>query len=165
MNLTVLDMAERLAPLTPGGDTAAVARQIRHWTMTRVLRPVGTPHPGAGRARWYRPGEVYIAAVITELAAWRIPVGIAESIAEAVRRELEGDAVPTKRPMHFVRDAIEGRAGVTLVVRIPDRSSALNFDVKIGLHDDVVGAVRSGGATSYVVVDLTALFAKVGKRS
>ena len=51
-------------------------RHIRHWTSMDLLVTVGEKHVGTGRAREYAKEEIYRAAVLVELAKWRVPVTV-----------------------------------------------------------------------------------------
>lgn len=51
-------------------------RHIRHWTSMDLLATVGDKHVGTGRAREYAKEEIYRAAVLVELAKWRVPMTV-----------------------------------------------------------------------------------------
>ena len=51
-------------------------RHIRHWTSMDLLVPEGDKHVGTGRAREYAKDEIYRAAMLVELARWRVPMTV-----------------------------------------------------------------------------------------
>ena len=122
MELTVREIAERILPVSPDGDMEALVRKLRHWTLSGVLRPVGSLHTGAGRHRKYEETEIYFAGLAVELTRWRIPVGISDRIIELARKEhFQIDAKPTAKPMTFVKDAVDGKEDTSS----PQRSGRL----------------------------------------
>ena len=57
-------------------DHDRLLRHIRHWTSMDLLVTVGDKHVGTGRAREYAKEEIYRAAVLVELAKWRVPMTV-----------------------------------------------------------------------------------------
>ncbi len=57
-------------------ESTAITRHIRHWTSLDLLVPVGDKHTGTGRNREYPVEEIYRAAVLLELAKWRVPMTV-----------------------------------------------------------------------------------------
>ena len=57
-------------------EATRITRHIRHWTSLDLLVPVGDKHTGTGRSREYPVEEIYRAAVLLELAKWRVPVTV-----------------------------------------------------------------------------------------
>jgi hypothetical protein len=166
MDLTVRQLAKRVLPLAPDGDLDTVSRQLRHWTMQGVVRPTGSIHSGAGKARKYPETEIYFAALALEVARWRIPVGMSEGILQAARKEFEGDVNPTKERKTFIADAIAGKQGIFLFLKYADRADSHQVEFKIGLYEDLVRAVADArwtmGTPSFLAIDLSSLFGSIG---
>ena len=166
MDLTVKQLAERILPLSREGDLDGLVRQLRHWTLTGVVRPVGTVHTGAGKHRKYDSGEVYFAALALELARWRVPVGVSDIVVQAARQQLEGagaDAGPGST--NFIAEAIAGRERVFMLVKSLEGVDRPWTEIKVGFAPKVMkDAVNQGwseDASSFLGIDLTALFRKL----
>jgi DNA-binding transcriptional MerR regulator len=72
--LSVTELAERIARRHfPGDDIDSLSRQIRHWTEQGALRPIGGSE-GRGHHRRYPQQAVYVAAILSELARFGVPV-------------------------------------------------------------------------------------------
>jgi hypothetical protein len=166
MELTVKQIAERLLPIAPGGDMDGLVRQLRHWTLTGVVRPLGTIHTGAGKHRKYEESEVYFAALALELTRWRIPVGVSDLVVQAARKEyFQQDVRPTAKPLNAIKDAIEGRANQFLLLRPGEGLEALSMEIMTGDYKELARSVIERGWTrntpSFVAINLSALFAKI----
>ncbi len=65
---TVGELAHLVVPGTNAAEVAHVNRQLRHWTLTGVLKTLGVTHTGAGRHRKYSGDAVHVAALMVELS-------------------------------------------------------------------------------------------------
>jgi len=167
MALTVARLAEYALPASPDGDVDVLIRRIRGWTLSGVLRPTGDVHSGVGKHRRYPETEAYFVALAEALTHWHIPVGVRDGVVQAMRREFEGDVNPTREPMTFVRDAIAGKEGVFLFVRFPNPTDTHQAEVKLGYYEKLAREIVEAGWTkdtpTFLAVNLSALFSKVGK--
>jgi hypothetical protein len=167
MALTVTQLARDALPASPEGDEDVLIRRIRGWTLSGVLRPTGDVHTGVGKHRRYHENEAYFVALAEALTHWHIPVGILDGIVQAARRELEGDVNPTREPMTFIKNAISGKEGVFLFVRFTDAVGGHHAEVKLGFYEELASEIAEAGWTkdtpSFLAVNLSALFSKVGK--
>ena len=157
--LTVSEIAERVAP---AGDEAAVerlTRQLRHWTLSHVLEPIGGLHTGSGRHRRYSAQSVYIAALIAELANMGFPIRLLWAVATAVNAIYWAKANPRWL------QAIEGEADILLYFSPRFRAGekldmpGLEIPMVMNLIDAKEGADFASKNDSCVIVNLTRLFA------
>ena len=81
---TVSAVARAVAPNADEAEISRIIRQLRHWTLTGVLRLAGTVHTGAGRHRKYSGDAIYVAAVMVELARMGLPVGALSSLSTRI---------------------------------------------------------------------------------
>ncbi len=154
--LTVSEIAERVAP---AGDKAAVeriTRQLRHWTLNHVLEPIGGLHTGPGRHRRYSSESVYIAALIAELANMGFPIRLLWAVASTVKFGFKrGPDSPG-----LWRQAIEGKEQILLHFSPRFREEEkLETPMELRLIDAKEGADLAGEYDSCVIVNLTRLFA------
>ncbi len=156
--LTVSELAERVAP---AGDKAAVeriTRQLRHWTLNNVLEPVGGLHTGPGRHRRYSSDSVYMAALIVELSDMGFPIGLLWAVVSGVKVDFTN---PRRDGPRLWRRAIEGKGQVLLHFSPQFRDSEhLDTPMKLRLVDPKGGFDFSKHEhDSHVIVNLTQLFA------
>jgi len=71
-------------------EAARLTRHIRHWTTMDLLKPEGKKHTGTGRSREYSADTIYRAAVLVELARYRVPITV---LADAFSRFTDGNEV------------------------------------------------------------------------
>ena len=72
----IAEIAERVALSGDDlEDVARVAEQCRYWTREGVLTPVTPKHSGSGRWRRYSTEQVYITAILAELARIGMNIG------------------------------------------------------------------------------------------
>jgi hypothetical protein len=166
MELTVKELAERILPLSREGDLDGLVRQLRHWTLTGVVRPLGTVHTGAGKHRKYDKSEVYFAALALELARWRVPVGVSDLIIQAARKELERPAdAPGAEAKNFIDEAIRGDESVFMLVKSLEGVDKPWTEIKVSPSQDLMNAVVDQGWSddppSFLGINLTALFRKL----
>ena len=81
--ITIKDIAARIA--RKDDSLSSVIERLRYWTKVGVLRPIGDKHGGTGRWNTYSQEEVYIAAIVAEMAAFRLPTGRLVSAADWLR--------------------------------------------------------------------------------
>ena len=166
MSLTVSQLAERLLPVAPSGDLEGLIRQIRHWTLSGVIKPAGDIHTGAGRHRRYEQNECYFAALALELTRWRIPVGVSDLVVQVARKEFyEQDLAPTALPLNAIKDAIAGRADMFVMVKMSEGIGGSWPEILTGQFDELVKTIKTRGwannPPSFVSINLSALFGKV----
>ncbi len=151
--LTVSELAERVAP---AGDKAAVervTRQLRHWTLNQVLEPVGGLHTGPGRHRRYRADSVYMAALIVELSDMGFAIGLLSTVVKGVKFSFTD---PRRGGLRLWRRAIEGKGQVLLHFSPRFRDGAM----KLRLVDPKGGFDFSKHEhDGHVIINLTQLFA------
>ena len=163
MELTVRELAERILPVSPDGDIEALVRQLRHWTLSGVLRPIGSPYTGAGRHRKYDEIELYFAALAVELTRWRIPVGISDAIVELVRKEyFQIDVKPTAKPLTFFKDAVDGKEDIYMLIYSKESVDRPKCVIHLGNFDELMGEriarSQNSPAPSFLVIHLSGLF-------
>ena len=156
--LTVSELAERVAP---AGDKAAIeriTRQLRHWTLNQVLEPVGGLHTGPGRHRRYRADSVYMAALIVELSDMGFAIGFLSAVVKGVKFRFTASR---RDGLRLWRRAIEGKGQVLLHFSPQFRDGEhLDTRMKLRLVDPKGGFDFSKFEhDSHVVVNLTQLFA------
>ncbi len=154
-------LKELVEIITPGADAATrsrIARQIRHWTATDLLAPIDGKNTGTGVSRRYDADEVRKAAILAELANYRVPTTLLDpGFADF------SDTWP-ENP-HWAK-AISGRRAIylqfafsddNLSVQIAPRdATATILDPKPGLDTS-----RERSPVSAIVINLTRLFAQL----
>ncbi len=163
---SVSQLAQRVAPTADESELARITRQLRHWTLTGVLRPLGATHTGAGRHRRYAGDAVHVAALQIELSRLGLPVGalhlVSLGIMGILRPIKRGDG---KGPMgedeaRLWQRAItgEGTIHLTFNVRV-DAEGAKEVGLALYDVDELPAASRiAEGHVSAIVADLTQLF-------
>lgn len=110
MTTTSYTLKEIANLLSLSGETEEVdrlARQIRHWTSLDLLVPIGKKHTGTGVSRRYDVSELRKAAILAELAHYRVPVTVLDDcfgtmIEEYTARQEWQDAITGRRPVFLV---------------------------------------------------------------
>ena len=129
-------------------EASRITRHIRHWTSLDLLVPVGDKHTGTGRSREYPVEEIYRAAVLLELAKWRVPATV---LAETFRQFL----------LDFEKDwllAVDGSAAVYLTMTWSEGLTVWNIAVgepELFMLDDPAPKSALGGPASAIVINLT----------
>lgn len=72
---TLQEMAETLTLAFPEESNAGCTRKVRHWTLLDLLEP-HEKHTGSGKSRLYAIHELHKAALLMELARWKVPMPI-----------------------------------------------------------------------------------------
>jgi hypothetical protein len=133
--LTLRDIAKAVAPHWRGatlGNTddeeSLALRRIRHWTLAGALPTSGAVHAGTGRHRHYPPVAAYLAAILTYMADWGLPIGLLKAVSEGLlasdldNNKLWLDAVEDRNPVflsitpHSPTDRGYPKDGVGLVL-------------------------------------------------
>ncbi len=165
MVLTVKQLASRLAPILPDGDLEGLARQLRHWTLAGILRPIGNIHTGAGKSRKYEETEVFWAAIALELVRWRIPIGVSDGIVKAARELHNLQCLQKHDSTDYVSEATFGRDKIFMWIQMGESSGAPWFVLKVDALDNVAQDVLHQDMTvnspSFLVINLSTLFAKL----
>ena len=79
MNVRTYTLKEAVFALNRSGsaeEASRLTRHIRHWTSMDLLKPEGAKHTGTGRSREYSADTIRRAAVLVELAKWRVPMTV-----------------------------------------------------------------------------------------
>ena len=155
--LTVKELAVRAAPGASPDEIQQIIRQLRHWTTSHVLLPSTELHTGPGTHRKYSADAVYNAAVLLELAALYLPVGILMIAAAMLPNTIPwpkptpplgkdmkrkwAEAISGERRVFFRFSSVMGRAQI--------RNMGLIY-----AEDEIL----TEGISSAIVVDLTKLF-------
>jgi DNA-binding transcriptional MerR regulator len=90
-DITVSDLVERAGP---GSDAQRELwlRRLRYWSAHGVLSVEEPRHGGTGKHRRYGPETAYLAALLLRLSSAGLPIGVIETVAQAVQRELRDPA-------------------------------------------------------------------------
>ena len=132
-----------------GGEEEAtrITRHIRHWTTLDLLVPVGDKHTGTGRSREYPVEEVYRAAVLLELAKWRVPVTVLADTFRAFTVDFKQEWLLAVDGSAVVYVTMTWREGLTAWVIAID-------EPELFMLDDPMES-RNGGPASAIVINLT----------
>ncbi len=133
-----------------GGEEEAtrITRHIRHWTSLDLLVPIGDKHMGTGRSREYPVEEIYRAAVLLELAKWRVPVTVLGDTFRRFTTDFEEQWLL----------AVQGTASVFVTMTWSDGLTVWNIAVgepELFMLDDPVPKSALGGPASAIVINLT----------
>jgi DNA-binding transcriptional MerR regulator len=160
--MTVAQLADRLASPSLGGpyDRDRILRQLRHWTTSGLLQPIGGLHPGIGRHRRYSSENILIAAILIELANLGLQVGTLESVVEML------DEVASK-PISDWKDKL--REGTQYLRFTFEQLAQYGYDYPTGAQCVVEGVVlppsfaetRGSIGTCSVVIDLGRLIDRI----
>ena len=167
--LTVSEIAERVAPAGDKATVERITRQLRHWTLSHVIEPVGGLHTGPGRHRRYSGDSIYMAAVMVELSNMGFPVGVLHAAATSIKfgvlnpptMGLGRKRLPKSELPGLWRRAIAGE-GLILMHLSPEFGDEEGFPENwgFGLIDASEGIdFASSDHTTTVMVNLTKLFA------
>ena len=129
-------------------EASRITRHIRHWTSLNLLVPVGDKHTGTGRSREYPVEEIYRAAVLLELANWRVPVTV---LADTYRQF----TVDFEKQWLL---AVQGTAAVFVTMTWSDGLTVWNIAVgepELFMLDDPSPKSGLGGPASAIVINLT----------
>jgi len=133
-----------------GGEEEAtnITRHIRHWTNLDLLVPVGDKHTGTGRSREYPVEEIYRAAVLLELAKWRVPTTVLADTFRQFAADFEKEwllAVQDTKVVYVTMTWSEGLTVWNIAVGAPELFMLNDPAPKSGL----------GGPASAIVINLT----------
>lgn len=118
-----------------GADKSLIVSRLRHWVREGLIEPVGEPHPGSGRHRYFEDTALEIALVLNALADFNLPVGVLRTAALKLRKAFR---------QHMV-------APLFLAIgREP------NGKLSASLHDNYVDAIADSDAS--IVLDLTKIW-------
>jgi hypothetical protein len=127
--LAVSDVAKAIvwlsSPLGDARELQRIMRQLRHWTQSDVLRPIGGLYIGTGRSREYAIETVLVAAILSELSNLGMTIGTLKSAADVLYDHVfSGDA---RYPDYWQKEL----GGKHLFLR-------LTFDRHLGYADPLV---------------------------
>ncbi len=156
--LTVKELAVRAAPHASPDEIQQIIRQLRHWTASHVLLPSTELHTGPGTHRKYSADAAYNAAVLLELAALNLPVGILAVASAMLPSTIPWPNSPLgKASKRKWAEAISGERRVffrfsTTMGKAQIRNMALIYAEDEIVTEDEIGVI---------VVDLTKLFGRL----
>ncbi len=135
-----------------GGEEEAsrITRHIRHWTSLDLLVPVGDKHTGTGRSREYPVEEIYRAAVLLELAKWRVPATVLADTFRDFTVKFEKEWLL----------AVQGTGAVFVTMTWSDGLTVWNIAVgepELFMLDDPTPKSGLGGPASAIVINLTSV--------
>ncbi len=84
MSELVTEMVKR------GANRPLIISRLRHWVREGLIGPVGEPHPGSGRHRYFKETALEVALALNALADFNLPIGVLRTAA----RELHHKALP-----------------------------------------------------------------------
>ena len=129
-------------------EAISITRHIRHWTSLDLLVSVGDKHGGTGRSREYLVEEIYRAAVLLELAKWRVPTTV---LADTFR----------EFTVKFKKDwklAVQGTESIYVTMTWSEGLTVWNIAVgepELFMLDDPTPKSGLGGPASAIVINLT----------
>ena len=129
-------------------EATRITRHIRHWTTLDLLVPVGDKHTGTGRSRAYPVEEIYRAAVLLELAKWRVPVTVLADTFRAFTVNFEQEwllAVDGSAVVYVTMTWSEGLTAWVIAIDEPE----------LFMLDDPTSESGLGGPASAIVINLT----------
>ena len=156
--LTVKELAARAAPGAGPDEIQQIIHQLRHWTASHVLLPSTEIHTGPGSHRKYSADAVYNAAVLLELAALNLPVGILLVASAILPRVITWPTNPLGKDVaRKWAEAISGKRRVffrfsTAMGKAQIRNMGLIYAGDEILIEGMIGAI---------VLDLTKLFSRL----
>jgi hypothetical protein len=155
---TLKEMVAALAPLNADDNSAPLARQLRHWTNSGLLSPVGKRHTGTGTSRRYTPDEVRKAAILVELAHYRVPTTVLQDSFELFSEDWP------KRPQWH--QAITGTHQIFLYVtynrdQVTYQLVPHDFRRIVLLPKDWRGDDPAHDSASAIVVNVTRVFSRL----
>lgn len=153
----------------PADQSSKLIRQIRHWTTSDLLAPVGGKETGTGVSRMYDANGVRCAAILQEISRYGIPLDRLGALREWVGTLYDSDDWET---------AISGKNDVFLSMSWDAVASGSFWQIGIGepkwdaLRKDLSptkGKLIDGGdffilpmdITSSIVINLTKIFARL----
>ena len=129
-------------------EATRITRHIRHWTSLDLLIPEGDKHTGTGRSREYAVEEIYRAAVLLELAKWRVPATV---LADTFRN------LTVKFEKEWLL-AVQGTAAVFVTMTWSDGLTVWNIAVgepELFMLNDAAPKSGLGGPASAIVINIT----------
>ncbi len=165
-SFSVSQLAERVAPSADKAEVARITRQLRHWTLTGVLKPLGATHTGAGRHRRYSGDAVHVAALLIELSNLGLPVGVLHVVAISLMvilrpiKRRDGKGPMGEDEARLWRRAIKGEGTIYLTFNVRVDADGAK-EAGLSLYDadepDPPSPITIGHVSA-IVVDLTQLF-------
>ena len=156
--LTVGELARRVLPNATEEELAPVVRQLRHWTVSRVLPNFGPDEImiGSGRHRGYFEESVPFVAVAVELGRWRLSM---ETLFCALI------ALNPLRDEPLWQQAIDGQKDILLVMHLY-RSRQMDIPIIIPqlTHKSELSKISDppdGMYLTTMIISLSKLFARL----
>jgi hypothetical protein len=87
MALTLKQVVDKISSKT---DRATVERRIRHWSSHGLLK-IADRFPGQGQVRHYLDDDLYVAAVLNELARYGLPLQVLAPVSNVIYSHIGKD--------------------------------------------------------------------------
>ncbi len=163
---TLKQVASRVCMSKDPAEIETVARQIRHWTVSDLLVPVGEKYTGTGRSRRYSANEVRLAAWLAELSKYGMTVSLLET-ARATYEEYGKDGywegvaeskTPVFHEVTWDRNSIVGKitGGAPELISFKRPRGQMRVGPPEG-----VGVIDPENVTSVIVINLTKVFGRL----
>lgn len=154
----------------PSDQPHKLIRQVRHWTASDVLAPVGSKDTGTGVSRMYDADGVRCAAILLELSRYGIPVTQLEGFDEWT--ELLSGSDQWAAAVSGAQDVflsmsweVEADGCNTWQIGVGEpKWNALRRDLKpsrVKLHKGDEVAIPPLDLTSSIVINVTKIFARL----
>jgi hypothetical protein len=159
---TLKEMVTVLTCLDAAHDSAPLSRRLRYWTNIGLISTVGKRQTGTGTSRRYSADAVRKAAILVELARYRVPTPVfIETFREA------SDAWSKFRAWD---EAIAGTEQILLYMtynesqvmyRIAPVSETNSLAIMLGERDSDTSALYGPLPASALVVNITRVFSQL----
>jgi hypothetical protein len=162
--MTVTELTKRILPEVSEAELAATVRQLRYWTLEQVFPTLdyASIKTGRGHHREYEGDTVLLAALAIELGSrWRLSAMQLKGIMVGIDAQLGLPSAVFDRFRANWAAAIAGRPDVFLVIQLPRTSAVPAFVLDLVGFGEIERYVRSGVCVSTIVIDLSALFARL----
>lgn len=163
---SVRELVEKLAPEADEEAKRRLIRQVRHWTNSDLLTPLGGKNTGTGISREYGPDEVRKAAILWELTRFGMTVpqleGTGAYLDEIAKDPSWRDAVADKRPVYLelLRTPDDETQSWLLVRDVPDLRQ-LHPTQKTRSLKSAMPATPEPSFTAALVLSLNRIFARL----
>lgn len=153
----------------PSDDLHKLIRQIRHWTASDVLAPVGGKDTGTGVSRMYDANGIRCAAILQEVSRYGIPLDRLGGLREWSEMLFDSDGWETAISGEIdvflsMSWEAEGGGSVKQIGIGEPKWDALRKDLsptKGKLIDDGEFFIPPMDLTSSIVINLTKIFARL----
>lgn len=156
-DITVKDVARKIAPSANGQSIGRLVEQVRYWTRLDLLEVVGAKHAGTGRWRIYPETEVLIASVLAELSEYHVGIELMRGVTNDLRKNLTQRN--RKNWVHNqVQAALVGDRTIYMVLSFPETRAITVVTYGSNLSD--IFSDRDEPASS-ITLNITKIFSRV----